>query len=68
MFAVYKAFPGDLIRMVLSLLRESEGPLSTKQITLHVMAARGIDTADKQAFELFGSEQAQCCGIIGRKD
>jgi hypothetical protein len=42
-----------MIRMVLSLLRESPGPLSTKQITLHVMAARGIDTSDKQAFELF---------------
>jgi hypothetical protein len=39
--------------MVLGLLRESKGPLSTKQITLHVMAARRIDTSDKQAFELF---------------
>jgi hypothetical protein len=49
--AAYKAFPGDMIRTVLSLLRESKGPLSTKQITLHVMAARGVDTSDKQAFE-----------------
>jgi hypothetical protein len=51
--AVYKAFPGDTLRMVLGLLRESKSPLSTKQITLHVMAARGVDTSDKQAFELF---------------
>jgi len=42
-----------LLRLVLGLLRESKGPLSTKQITLHVMAARSIDTAEKQAFELF---------------
>jgi len=32
--AVYKAFPGDMIRMVLSMLREASGPLSTKHITL----------------------------------
>jgi hypothetical protein len=51
--AVYKAFPGDMIRMVLSLLRESPGPLSTKTITLHVMASRGVETSNKQAFELF---------------
>jgi hypothetical protein len=51
--AAYKAFPGDMIRTVLSLLRESPGPVSTKAITLHVMAARSINTADKQAFELF---------------
>lgn len=51
--AVYKAFPGDMIRMVLSMLREAPGPLSTKTITLHVMAARGVDSANKQDFELF---------------
>jgi hypothetical protein len=51
--AIYKAFPGDMIRLVLSLLRESPGPLSTKQITLHVMAARGVDSSNKQDFELF---------------
>jgi hypothetical protein len=50
---VYKAFPGDTIRTVLSLLRESKGQLSTKQITLHVMVTRGIETSDKQAFEIF---------------
>jgi hypothetical protein len=50
---VHKAFRGDLIRMVLSMLREAKGPLSTKQITLHVMAERGVDTADKSAFDLF---------------
>ena len=50
---VYKAFRGDLIRMVLSLLREAKGPLSTKQITLHVMVERGVDTADKGNFDLF---------------
>lgn len=51
--SIYKAFPGDMIRMVLSMLREAKGPLSTKEITLHVMAARGVDSSDKQAFELF---------------
>jgi hypothetical protein len=51
--AVYKAFPGDMIRMVLSMLREAKGPLSTKTIVLHVMAARGIDSSNKQDFNLF---------------
>ena len=50
---VYKAFRGDLIHMVLSLLRKSKGPLSTKQIALHVMVERGVDTTDKGNFDLF---------------
>jgi hypothetical protein len=51
--AAYKAFPGDMLRLVLGLLRESKGPVSTKTIVLHVMAARSVNTKDKQAFELF---------------
>jgi hypothetical protein len=41
------------MRVVLSLLREAEGSLSTKAITLHVMAQQGVDAADKAAFELW---------------
>jgi hypothetical protein len=51
--AAYKAFSGDMLRLVLGLLRESKGPVSTKTIVLHVMAARSVNTEDKQAFELF---------------
>lgn len=51
--AQYKSFPGDMIRVVLSLLRESPGPLSTKQITLHIMASRGVDTSNEKAFQIF---------------
>jgi len=51
--AIHKAFPGDMLRLVLSLLREAKGPVSTKEITLHVMVARGIDTNNKNDFRLF---------------
>jgi predicted transcriptional regulator len=37
---------GDSIRMILDLLREATEPLSTKQITLQVMAIRGLNTLD----------------------
>jgi hypothetical protein len=48
-----KAMHGDMIRVVLGTLREAKGPLSTKQITLHVMAHRGVDTTDERNFKLF---------------
>ena len=51
--AIHKAFPGDILRLVLSLLRDKKGPVSTKEITLHVMVARGIDTNNKNDFRLF---------------
>ena len=50
---VYKAMLGDMTRVVLGMLREVKGPLWTKQITLHVMAYRGIDTADENNFKIF---------------
>ncbi len=51
--AIYKSFPGDTVRLVIGFLNETGGPLSTKQITAHVMVARGTDTTDRAAFELF---------------
>jgi hypothetical protein len=39
-------YRGDLVRVVLSLLREAPGPLTTKDIARHVMVERGMNTAD----------------------
>lgn len=37
---------GDSIRLILDLLRQATGPMTTKQIALQVMAARGLNTTD----------------------
>jgi hypothetical protein len=37
---------GDSIRLILDLLRQTTEPMTTKQIALQVMAARGLNTAD----------------------
>jgi hypothetical protein len=37
---------GDSIRLILDILRQSTEPLTTKQIALRVMAARGLNSND----------------------
>jgi hypothetical protein len=51
---------GNMIRVVLGTLREAKGPLSTKQITLHVMVHRGIDTTDENNFHMFRWRVGSC--------
>jgi len=42
------AFRGEVARVVLGLLRTVGKPLDTQQIAMHVMAERGLNTADKR--------------------
>ena len=39
-------YRGELVRIILTLLREAPGPLTTKEVALHVMVERGQNTAD----------------------
>lgn len=50
---VQRAMHGDMMRVILGTLRDAKGPLSTKQLTLHVMAQRGVDTSDERNFKIF---------------
>lgn len=43
----HQASPGEMIRGVLTVLRESKEPLTSGDITLRLMHRRGLNTADK---------------------
>jgi len=43
----HQALPGEMIRGVLTVLRESKGPLTSMEITLRLMKRRVMNTADK---------------------
>lgn len=44
--AGHVTYRGELVRVILSLLREASGPLTTKEVALHIMVERGQNTAD----------------------
>jgi hypothetical protein len=44
--AGHVTYRGELVRVVLSLLREASGPLTTRDVALHIMVERGMNTAD----------------------
>jgi hypothetical protein len=44
---------GDLTRAALDALRDAPGPMTTIELARHVMAERGLNTADKALLQLF---------------
>ena len=49
-----QAFKGEVTRLILSALRQSQRPLSTQDLARHVMAERGLNTADKRLVRTIG--------------
>ncbi len=47
----HAAFRGESSRMILNMLREAGGPMTTRDIVLAIMQARGLNTADKPMHE-----------------
>ena len=47
----HAAFRGESSRMILTMLREAGGPMTTRDIVLKVMEARGLNAADKPMHE-----------------
>lgn len=43
----HQALPGEMIRGVLTVLREAKEPISSMEITLRLMKKRAMNTADK---------------------
>jgi hypothetical protein len=43
----HAAYGGEVARVVLGTLRQSKTPLTTTQLTMHVMADRRLDTSDR---------------------
>jgi hypothetical protein len=51
--AAHRALRGDLTRATLDALRDAPGPMTTKELARHVMAERGLNTADTALLQLF---------------
>ena len=49
-----QAFRGEVSRLILSALRQSSVPLTTHDLARHVMAERGLNTADKRLVHTIG--------------
>ncbi len=49
-----QAFKGEVSRLILGALRQSQAPLSTQDLARHVMAERGLNTADKRLVKTIG--------------
>ena len=54
------AVRGELSRIVLSCLRQSSTPLTTQDIAQHVMAERGLNTADTKLVKLIAKRVGAC--------
>jgi hypothetical protein len=51
--AAHRAIRGDMTRATLDALRDAPGPMTTIELARHVMAERGLNTADKALLQLF---------------
>ena len=56
----HAAFRGEISRIVLSALRQSDRSRTTHGLAQHVMAERGLDTADKRLMRLVGKRVGAC--------
>jgi hypothetical protein len=49
----HRAIRGDMTRATLDALRDAPGPMTTKELARHVMAERGLNTANAALLQLF---------------
>ena len=56
----HAAFKGEVSRIVLATLRDAKRPCSTQELTMHVMAGRGMNTADKRLVKTVGKRVGAC--------
>ncbi|MFO1080355.1 MAG: hypothetical protein U1E23_07005 [Reyranellaceae bacterium] len=48
----HAAYKGEVARIVLGTLRDAKRPCTTQELTMHVMAERGMNTADKRLVKM----------------
>ena len=56
----HSAFRGEVTRIVLGALRDAKQPLTSHELAQHVMAERGLNTADKRLVRLVGKRVGAC--------
>jgi hypothetical protein len=56
----HAAYKGEVARIILGTLRDAQRPCSTQELTMHVMAARGMNTADKRLVKTVAKRIGAC--------
>ena len=56
----HAAYKGEVARIVLGTLRDAKRPCTTQEITMHVMAERGMNTADKRLVKTVTKRVGAC--------
>jgi len=56
----HSAFKGEVSRIVMDILRDAGKPLSTPDLTLHVMEDRSLNTGDKRLVTLIQKRVGAC--------
>jgi hypothetical protein len=49
----HRGIRGDMTRASLDALRDAPGPMTTQELARHVMAERGLNTADASLLQVF---------------
>lgn len=56
----HAAYKGEVSRIVLATLRDAGRACSTQELTMHVMAERGMNTADRKLVKTVGQRVGAC--------
>lgn len=56
----HAAYKGEVARIVLGTLRDAKRPCTTQELTMHVMAERGMNTADTGLVKTVGKRVESC--------
>lgn len=56
----HHAYKGEVSRIILEALRQSGKPLTAQDLAQHVMAHRGLNTADKRLVKAIGKRVGAC--------
>lgn len=56
----HAAYRGEIARTVLGTLRTAKRPCTTEELTMHVMAERGMNTADKRLVKVVTRRVGAC--------
>ncbi len=63
----HHAFRGEITRLVLDTLRAANGPVTSRDLALKVMAGRGLPTGDKALERLMIKRVGACMRTLRRK-
>ena len=63
----HSAFRGEVSRIVLNTLRKADKPLPVSEITLHVLAGRGLNADDKPFTRVLSKRVGACLRNLRRK-